>query len=671
MIRFLQTPTTTKKIVLGGMLVVICIMMVITLIPGIGLSDFSGSGSARGTLATVAGEDILTTDVQVMAKNMGRRQFPSGVPEVMQAYFLQNAANNLILQKTIEVQGRKMGLSVNDAELRYTLQHGQFADLFFPGGNFVGQDQYAAMVSQNFQMSVAQFEQALKLQLLINKVQGAVAAGVTVSDDEIKQEFRKQNAKIKFQYAVLSADTIKKTINPNDAELKAFFEQNKARYQNAVPEKRKAKYVVFDSARTADQLKASLKPDQVKAYYDAHPDEFKTPEEVKASHILIRTPPPGPDGKPPQSQVEEARKKADEVLKKLRAGGNFAEIAKKESQDPGSGAKGGDLGWFQRNQMVPEFDKAAFSQPVGKIGDLVQSSFGFHIIKVEDKHTAGVKPLAEVKDQIASKVVQQEALNQAQAEANRVLDAAKKQGLEKAAAENHLQLTTSDWFARADSLPGVGNAPDFMNAAFQQKPNDTPQLVKTSSGMASGGVQVEHYAIFQVTDSKPPSTPTFEEIKSKVAEEFTGQRVGELLQKKTQEMADRAHAEHDLKKAAAEVGATVKTSELVTPSQQVPDLGSMTGPAGAAFDLKQGEISGPLNIGTTGAVVQVVEKQEPSETDFAKDKDQIADQLRRQKQQERVSMFVFGLRQRMEKEGKVKINQDEWSRAIGAGAPTS
>jgi peptidyl-prolyl cis-trans isomerase D len=405
-------------------------------------------------------------------------------------------------------------------------------------------------------------------------------------------------------------------------------------------------------------------------YYDQHKQEFQTPEEVKASHILIRTPPPGPDGKPDPKGVDAAKAKAEDILKKLRAGGNFAELAKKESQDPGSGAKGGDLGWFQRNQMVAEFDKAAFSQPVGKIGDLVQSSFGFHIIKVEDKHSAGVKPFNEVKDQIATRIVQEESVKQAQAQANNVLNQARKDGIDKAAAADHLQVYNSDWFARTDSLPGIGSAPDFVNAVFTQKPNDPPQLVKVSSGVAGGGVTVDRYAVFQVTADKPPSTPTFEEVKSKLADDFKNSRVQQLLGQKTQELADRAHALHDLKKAAAEVGATVKTSELVSPTQQVPDLGPMTGAAGAAFDLKQGEISAALNLGASGAVLQVVEKQEPSDADFTKDKDQIRDTLLRQKEQERMQMYVIGLRERLQKQGKIKINNDEWARAIGGQPPT-
>ena len=167
------------------------------------------------------------------------------------------------------------------------------------------------------------------------------------------------------------------------------------------------------------------------------------------------------------------------------------------------------------------------------------------------------------------------------------------------------------------------------------------------------------FVIYQVLDIKPPATPTFDEIRSRVEEEFKNQRATELLGQKTQELADRAKAEHDLKKAAKELGATVKTSDLVDPNGQVPDIGSMTGPASAAFSLKEGEISGPINSGSNGAVLQVLEKQQPSDTDFAAKKDEVRDALLQQKQNELFGLFVTNLRQQMEKAGKIKINQEE------------
>ena len=173
-------------------------------------------------------------------------------------------------------------------------------------------------------------------------------------------------------------------------------------------------------------------------------------------------------------------------------------------------------------------------------------------------------------------------------------------------------------------------------------------------------VQVQSgFVIFKLLAVKPPATPTFEEIHARVEQEFQNERANQLLRQKTQELSDRAKAEHDLKKAAKELGATLKTSDFVLPSGQVPDVGSMTGPAAVAFTLKPGEISGPINSGTTGAVLQVLEKQEPTADEFAQKKDEIRDSLVQQKQGELFGLFVNNLRQQMEKSGKIKINEEE------------
>jgi peptidyl-prolyl cis-trans isomerase D len=167
------------------------------------------------------------------------------------------------------------------------------------------------------------------------------------------------------------------------------------------------------------------------------------------------------------------------------------------------------------------------------------------------------------------------------------------------------------------------------------------------------------YVIYQVLAVKPPATPTFEEIRSRVEQEFVNERANVLLSQKTQELSDRAKAAHDLKKAAKELGATVKTSEFVLPDGQVPEIGSLRGPAAVAFTMKPGEISGPVTNGTNGAALHILERQDPTAEDFAQKKDQIRDQLVQQKKNELFGMFVSNLRQSMEKSGKIRINQEE------------
>jgi peptidyl-prolyl cis-trans isomerase D len=648
MIRFLQTPGPTKKIILGGMLLVICAAMVITLVPGGIGSSIGLGGPGQGVVATVAGEPVTTLEVQREARQMLRQQFPRGGEQaaMLLPYFAERAAQNLIGRKALVAEAERLGLRATDEEVRDELQHGRYAATFFPGGNFVGQQQYESIL-QNADLSVPVFEQNVKFDILLDKLRGLATGGVLVPEAEVRKEFEKQNTKVKFEYAVLRKDDLLKQIHPSDAELKAFYDRNKATYNNSIPEKRKVRYVVLETAKI--MAEASVSPQDLQGYYDQHREDYRVPEQVSVSHILIKTPLPGPDGKVDPKGVEEARKKAEDVLKQLKAGGNFGELAKKYSEDPGSGKNGGSLGFIGRGRTVPEFEKTAFSLPKGATSDLVQSSYGFHIIRVDDKQAAHLKTLDEVKDQIEGSIREQKAAQAASNQVNALLAQARGTGLDKAAAAKGLNLVNTDFVSRTDSLPGIGNSAQFMSAVFGQAEKSPPEQVALSQG----------YAVFEVTAIKPHATPTFEEIRSRVETEFQNERVAALLTQKTQELADRAKAGHDLKKAAKEASATIKTSDFVQPDGQVPDIGSMGGSAAVAFTMKPGEISGPITNGNTGVVLSILDRQEPSPQDFAAKQDQLRDSLRQARQVEMFNLFVANLRSQMEKSGKIKINQQE------------
>jgi peptidyl-prolyl cis-trans isomerase D len=495
MIRFLQTPGPIKKVILSGILLIFCGAMVITLIPG-GVGSNLGVGApGAGVVAKVGSESVTATEVQLEARQMVRQQFPRGGAQanMLLPFFSSQAAQQLINEKAIVAEARRMGLRASDEEVRDELQHGPLSQYLFPDGNFIGQDGYEDFVSRNFEMSVPQFEQAEKDSILGRKLRLLVAGSAIVGDNEIKAEFLKRNTKAKFDYAVLPLDEIRKSIHPTDEELKAFYQRNQASYKNAIPEKRKVKYVLIDTAKLNAQTQVSQAELQV--YYDQHRDEYRVPEQVKVSHILIKTPLPGSDGKIDPKGLEDARKKAQDILKQLKSGAKFEDLAKKSSEDPGSAKTGGDLGWIGRGRTVPEFEKAAFSLPKGQMSDLVQSSYGFHIIRVDDKQEAHVKTLDEVKAQIEPILKQQKAAAVAEGEANSVLGDARNGGLDKAAAANKLQVVTTDFFSRTDALPGIGAAPQFMDAVFAAQQKSPPDLAKLSQG----------YAIFQLEGVAPAS----------------------------------------------------------------------------------------------------------------------------------------------------------------------
>ena len=649
MIRFLQTPGPVKKIVLSGILLVFCGAMVITLIPGFGSSMGLSQGPGVGIVATVVDQQVTRQEVDREAHLMLRRQFPRGNPMANQLlpFFEERAAQQLIVRKTILAEAERMGFRATNADTLDELQHGQYSSIFFPEGKYIGDDAYEALLQQN-ETSKTEFEQSVRDEILARKLQNLITAGASVTDAEVQAEFEKRNTKVKFEYAYLTAADLRKGLHPTETELKAFYERNKAIYNNSIPEKRKIAYVVLDPTRIAAETTVSR--EELQAYYGQHRDEYRVPAQVNVRQIVIKTPLPGADGKVDPKALDAALKKAQDVAKQLKAGGKFEDLAKKYSEDPSS-KNGGSLGWIQPASFsaTPEVLKAVNSLAKGGTSDVINASYAFVIVHLDDRQDARLKPLDEVRPQIEPLVKLNKANRAAETQANALLSQARTLGLDKAAAAKKLSVVTTDFVSRNDSLPGIGASPAFMSAVFSQAEKSPPDMAQVPQGLV----------VFQVMAIKPPATPTFDEIRSRVEEEFKNERSSMLLGQKTQELSDRAKAQHDLKKAAKELGATMKTSDLVLPDGQVPDIGSMTGPASVAFSMKPGQITGPLNTGSNGAVLQILEKQEPAQDEFTQKKDQIRDSLLAQKQNGLFGFYIENLRQQMEKSGKIKINQEE------------
>lgn len=657
MIRFLQKSGQTTKYVLGGLLLIICASMVITLIPGGLGGEVFGGTPGKGIVAKVDGSDITADEVRVTARQMLQQQMPQGSNanmNMLMPFFAQRAAEQLITRQALLSEAQRMGLRASPEEIKDELQHGRYAATFFPGGNFIGQTEYEDML-QRANLTPAKFEEAVGRDIVLTKLQALISGSASVSDAEIHEQFVKQNTKVKFDYAVLKQDDIKKGLHPTNEELKAFYDGHKANYANSVPEKRQVKYAVIDVNKA--EASVQVTPDDLRKYYDEHRDQYRVPEQAKVSHILIKTPLPGADGKVDEKGVAEAQRRAEDLLKQLKSGAKLEDFAKKYSEDPGSAKQGGSLGWIGKGQTVPEFEKTAFSLPKGQISDLVKSSYGFHIIRVDDKQDAHMKSLDEVKGDIEPVLKHLKAQQAAQSKAESLMKQARTQSLDAAAAAQGVPVITSDFFARKDMLPGLGPAPQFMDAVFASQEKSPPDIAAASQGIV----------VYQLLGIKPAATPTFDEIKTRVEDEFKNERSNVLLSQKIQELSDRAKAEHDLKRAAKELGATLKTSDLVLPDGQVPEMGSMSGQASVAFTMKPGEISGPINNGSDASVLQIVENQAPSDADFAAKRDQIRDSLMQGKQQERFGLFVSNVVDEMTKSGKIRRNDDELKQLTRSG----
>ena len=427
--------------------------------------------------------------------------------------------------------------------------------------------------------------------------------------------------------------------NPSDADLEAYFKKNAVRYATAVPEERTISYFAFTPNDVPGGVQQPTQQ-EIQQYYNAHQAEYSVPEQARSRHILISVP-AGADAKTDAA----AKAKAEGILKQLKGGANFAELAKKNSEDPGSKDTGGELGFAQRGHMVPAFDTAIFSQKIGDIA-IVKSQYGYHIVQVEERTPAHTQSLSEVLPTIQATLIRQNSTAAQENYARQLTSEAIKNGLQKTAEAHHLQLVTTPPVAAQGVISALPDGSQLLGRAFQSKQGDPAQSAPTGEG----------YAVFQVTGITPAHAPTFAEWKNHVLDDFRNDQLPPLLKQKTDELAAKAKATNDLAKAAKEVGATVKTSDLVGETGQVPDLGQVGQVAPQLFDMAPVSISGPINAGRTGVVAKLVMKTEPSPQEIQQNLDQARDQMLDQRRNEAFEVFASNVLNDYKKHNRIRIN---------------
>ncbi len=644
MIRFLQRDSRVVKAFFVVIIGMASVSMVVYLIPGL-----TGQGAtAADTYAIVyphwyskllsSGSAVSQEKVDKQARaQLAQQRYPDN--PVILGLFEQRVGQQMIQEEILLVEAEKLGIHATEDDVRQYLQTGQAGAVLFPGGKFIGDDQYAALVANRFNMSVAEFEDDVRHDIVVRRLQAMITGGVSVSDQEVRDDYRKNNIKIKFDYAVISSDDVRKGINPSDSDLEAFFNKNKARYATAVPEERKITYFAFTPGEIPGGVPQPTQQD-IKAYFAAHQSEYETPEQARSRHILIKVD-AGADAKTDAA----AKAKAEGILKQLQGGANFADLAKKNSDDPGSKDSGGELPFAQHGTMVPEFDKAIFSQKIGEI-QIVKSQFGYHIVQVEERKAARSQDLNEVLPTIQATLIRQKAAAAEENYAHTLTSEAIKNGLEKTAAAHKLEVVTTPLVGKQGVIAALPDGSQVIARAFEAKQDDPPQSAPTGEG----------YAIIRVTGIQPAHAPAFADWKTHVLDDFRNEQAPMILNTMTMEMANKAKAENDLAKAAKALGATVKTSDLVGPQGQVPDLGQVAQVAPQLLDLAPGAFSGPITAQRTGVVARIVDKQEPTADEIQKNLDQTRDQMLEQRRSEAFNVFLGGIMADYKKNNRIRMN---------------
>jgi peptidyl-prolyl cis-trans isomerase D len=621
------------RILLGIVVGVLGIGMLLYLVPQ-GTADLAGSD----TVAQVGDQAISVSDVQAA---LGRISRNGQIPPTLVPLYTQQVLDQLILEKSLAFEADRLGLRVTDEEHADLLK--KLVPTAFAGETFIGMDRYTTEVQTRFQMTVPDFETEVKNELLQQKFQQIVTDGITASDDELREEFRRENEKVKLDYVLIKPEDLQSKIEVSDTDLTAFFEKNKAQY--VIPERRNVNYALLDTAQLRQRLQVT--DDEQKIFYQSHIDQYKLQDRAHVAHILFKT-----VGKT-DAEAAEIRKKAEDVLNKAKHGGNFADLAKQNSDDT-TKDKGGDLGWIVRGQTVPEFEAAAFSLPKGSISDLVKTQYGFHIIQVIDRETARTQTLDEVKASIISQLLQEKAEQQAETASAQIADEIRRGGrvpIADLAKKFNLATGEAKLVESGQPLPELGNAPGLVDTIFRQRVGDVGSPIHTDRG----------FAVVSVKEILPSHPATLTEVRDKVTSDYRHEKGVELAKARAEDLGKRARSGENFASAAKAFGFDVKTSDALSRTASIPDVGSIK-QLPAAFTLPVGQFGDPVVLGTNWVVYRVAQHDPVNQDDFEKQKAKIEEQVLQRKRQTAYELFRTALKSRLQQEGQLRLNQENLKR---------
>jgi peptidyl-prolyl cis-trans isomerase D len=567
-------------------------------------------------------------------------------PEARQDQNTIRQYGNLTLMRMVRTvvlaqEAARYGFTVTDDEVMESI-------IKSPGfnidGDFIGTEEYKARLKR-LGTTPEDYELEIRRSLLSQKLENFITSSAAVSDKEVEQSFIEQHNQAKIRYVSFLSSSFYGKVQPTEADLQKYYDGHKDQYR--IEETRQIKYILLDTTKLATALMPSIGEQDIRAEYDAGRDK-QYQEMVRASHILLKTP---PNATP--ADAEAIRKKAALVLEEARRpGANFADLAAKYSEDEGSAKQGGDLNFFPRDRMVQEFAQAAFSLPIGQVSDLVQTQFGFHIIKV-----TGRRDFEFFKPIIARKLAKDRAESQLKATAEQAQQKAKQsKNLDALAKEVGGAVETSKPFNEANPDFALGNPAGLVEGVLKLSLNDVGDLYQSYRG----------YIIPQLVKIIPSHVQPFADVKNRVDRDFRGAEANRLARAEAQRFLADAKAKGDLEKAAKGFNIPMETTELFTATGTVsPQLGRAPELASAALQLEAQAIGGPVEATGRQVVFQVLERVKPDMSQLAQEKAQLASTLLEQKKRQIFEGLVNTLVQRYQDEKKIQMNDTLIERVLG------
>ena len=599
------------KIILGAIVVVFVLW-------GVG----SWTSQRSGRVATVNGEMITADDYRMAYKRLieqVRQSFGNNLnDELIKTLQLDKQALNQLIDNILMRQAASdLNLRVSDQELSQSIRNiGAFqnAGVFDPR-------RYQGVLNNN-DLTPEAFEMSQRDALLLDKLNNLIAGSVKVSDQEALAWYMWNEAMVDLDFLLLEADRYSDSTVTTD-DIQKHFESRKEAYKTEPAIK--VRYVKFEPKSWVS--KAEIADDEIQAYYDDHPNEFQNPKTVEARHILIKV-----DQEAGTEAVAEAKKRIEDVLKKARAGEDFAELAKQYSEDP-SKDKGGYLGTFKREAMVKPFADKAFSMASGEISDPVQTRFGWHLIKVEKVNEATTTGLTEAKDNIRKKLADEGAKQLAYEAGEAVFDAAfEGLSLEEIAVDQQLTVNTTDFFTRQEPPKGVPDKAGFARVAFDLPEDQVSDIQDLGDG----------YYLLEIVAKQPARIPELAEVEEKVKTDLINEKKNEKARIDAEALLSALNDGGTIEAAAKKFDLTPNSTGFFKRNGTIPNIGFERELARAAFELSD-ESQLPQEVFRGGKgyyVIKFKQRKTPSMEEFEKEKADVKERLLQQKRSETLRAWL-------------------------------
>ncbi len=473
----------------------------------------------------------------------------------------QRALESLINKRLVSQEAKRLGLGVTDEEVANAI----FTYPAFQVDGEFDEGRYQSLLRYN-RMEPADFESGIKLDLLGQKIDQCIRSLFPIPYDEILLYYTYQKEKIAISFVSYNPSDFKGKVEVNETSKKEYFEQNKEKYR--IPAKIKIATLTIDPADYLEKVTAA--EEEISEFYELNPERFRDPEQVKARHILIKV---AQDAS--ESEDAKAKERALAILKEAKEGRDFASLARRHSQGP-TAAKGGDLGYFTRGQMVKPFEELAFSLRKGEVGGPVRTRFGWHIVKVEDRKEAHTKTLAEVRDEIEATIKNDMAREMAHERLLTLLDQMPYDiDLATYAAQHGFAAKESDYFPKGGPVPGFGDEETLRRSINALEKGETSQVFEHDG----------KFHLVQVVSSQDPYLPEIDEVSDQLDKDLEDHLALIAAKKEAEGFLEKLRGGADWGQLVSKRGLKVNKTGLFRRGQSVPTIGYAPALSEAAFAL--------------------------------------------------------------------------------------